>query len=85
MEGSKRGGAVLLVDHLRGEVVLVVEQLKGGAAPMQVQGGLMLEEVVEVEDRRTIPHLTWVSKCQHQVTAARQTKEGHHAPLCRAD
>ena len=82
MEGRKLGGAVLLVDHLRGEVVLLVEQLKGGAAPMQVQGGLMSEQVVEVEDRRTIPHLTWDFK--RQETAILQAKEvpGHH---CLAD
>ena len=82
MEGSKLGGAVPLVDHLRGEVVVVVEQLKGGAAPMQVLGGLMLGEAVEVEGRRTIPHLTWDFK--RQETAILQAKEvpGHH---CLAD
>ena len=82
MEGRKLGGAVLLVDHLRGEVVLLVEQLKVGAAPMQVLGGLMLGEVVEVEGRRTIPHLTWDFK--RQETAILQAKEvpGHH---CLAD
>ena len=82
MEGSRWVGVVLLVDHLRGEVVLVVEQLKGGAAPMQVQGGLMSEQVVEVKGRRTIPHLTWDFK--RQETAILQAKEvpGHH---CLAD
>jgi len=82
MEGSKLGGAVPLVDHLRGEVVVVVEQLKGGAAPMQVLGGLMSEQVVGVEGRRTIPHLTWDFK--RQETAILQAKEvpGHH---CLAD
>lgn len=82
MEGRKLGGVVLLVDHLRGEVVLLVEQLKVGAAHMQVLGGLMLGEVVEVEGRRTIPHLTWDFK--RQETAILQAKEvpGHH---CLAD
>ena len=82
MEGRKLGGVVLLVDHLRGEVVLLVEQLKGGAAPMQVLGGLMSGEVVDVEGRRSIPHLTWDFK--RQETAILQAKEvpGHH---CLAD
>ena len=76
------GELVLLVDHLRREVVLVVELLKGGAAPMQVLDGLIAEVVVEVEDRRTIPHLTWDFK--RQETAIPQAKEvhGHH---CLAD
>ena len=82
MEGSRWGGAVLLVDHLRGEVILVVELLKGGAAPMQVLDGLMSEQVVEVEDRLTIPLLIWDFK--HLGTGILQAKEvpGHH---CLAD
>ena len=82
------GGAVLLVelvvlvDHLRGEVILVVEQLKGGAAPMQVLDGLMSGEVVEVEGRRTIPHLTWDFKLQE--TAILHAKEVPGHP-CLAD
>ena len=82
MEGSKLGGAVPLVDHLRGEVVVVVEQLKGGAAPMQVLGGLMSEQVVGVEGRRTIPHLTWDFKRQERAILQAKEVPGHH---CLAD
>ena len=62
------------------------EGSEGGAAHMQVQDDLSPGEGAEA-DRPTIPPSTWVSRRQYQEQeekATRQTKEGHHGPLCLA-